>query len=429
MTETDQLLKAAKAALSSGNLIASLDYLRRAHALWPEDPEIIDLYAKLQQHQLLQERLREIQADYNARLATRSLVDAHDKALQGLLLLAESRSPLPTDARRILITIVKLGDTEGSLAGDEEWQIAQDLLTQLLCSASQDWWRWRACELASEWLNLRRDISRLGIISSARMLGNGREAYRLARSYLRDHPTDEDAIHLCAEITVEFLDRLNSSARKRLSRAKDAVEQGYLSIAVDNLNSLEDEFYRPVEAEFPGFLDDIEEVDSIRAQANQLKQEIEEYHSLYPEIRSQLQSAEIAFVEGRLDEAGRSVPKIPDTLPAFHLAEQAKTLRRLISQTRSRKHDVDVAHQANADSPEATEARQKERARLRHKLRECFNESELRDICFDLQIDYEELPGQEVKTKTIEVILYLERRGRLSELVNMCKQLRPDISW
>lgn len=64
---------------------------------------------------------------------------------------------------------------------------------------------------------------------------------------------------------------------------------------------------------------------------------------------------------------------------------------------------------------------------LRDVLLQAFNESELRDICFSLRVDYEEIYGEGKRDKTRELILYLERRGRISELVEICRQLRPNL--
>lgn len=67
--------------------------------------------------------------------------------------------------------------------------------------------------------------------------------------------------------------------------------------------------------------------------------------------------------------------------------------------------------------------------KLRQILIDCFNESELQNLVFDLGIDYENLPGKSKEDKTRELIAFLERRGRVSELVRVCYQLRPNLPW
>jgi hypothetical protein len=72
---------------------------------------------------------------------------------------------------------------------------------------------------------------------------------------------------------------------------------------------------------------------------------------------------------------------------------------------------------------------QKERARLRKNLTTYFSDTDLREICFDLGLDYQEMPGEDKRMFVVELILHMERRGRLSELISICRQLRPHLSW
>ena len=66
---------------------------------------------------------------------------------------------------------------------------------------------------------------------------------------------------------------------------------------------------------------------------------------------------------------------------------------------------------------------------LRRGLVESFSLSELRTLCSDLGVDYDELGSAGKEAQARELILYLERRGRLPELVARCQQLRPDYAW
>lgn len=76
-----------------------------------------------------------------------------------------------------------------------------------------------------------------------------------------------------------------------------------------------------------------------------------------------------------------------------------------------------------------TEGYQMNPAKLRRILLSSFNESELRDLCFDLRVDYDNLPGQSKADKARELVAYFDRRGRLAELIKVCYQLRPNASW
>lgn len=68
------------------------------------------------------------------------------------------------------------------------------------------------------------------------------------------------------------------------------------------------------------------------------------------------------------------------------------------------------------------------RSELRKNLGDRFSESELRDLCFDLGIDYESLAGANKPDKARELVIHCERHDRLSDLVTAVEKLRPDIS-
>jgi len=68
-------------------------------------------------------------------------------------------------------------------------------------------------------------------------------------------------------------------------------------------------------------------------------------------------------------------------------------------------------------------------ARLRQNLADYFNDSELHDVCFDLGVSYDDLAGPSKADKARELVSYLERRGRIGELVGVCSRLRPNVGW
>jgi len=67
--------------------------------------------------------------------------------------------------------------------------------------------------------------------------------------------------------------------------------------------------------------------------------------------------------------------------------------------------------------------------RLRQLLVEHYSTDGLKTLCFDLGIDYDELGGKGKTGQVRELLACLERRSRLSELVETGKQQRPDIPW
>lgn len=68
-------------------------------------------------------------------------------------------------------------------------------------------------------------------------------------------------------------------------------------------------------------------------------------------------------------------------------------------------------------------------SKLRQLLTRHFDDGELHDLCFDLHIEYDDLPGAGRKDKVRELVARCERHGRIPELVEECRRLRPNASW
>jgi hypothetical protein len=65
---------------------------------------------------------------------------------------------------------------------------------------------------------------------------------------------------------------------------------------------------------------------------------------------------------------------------------------------------------------------------LRRDLDRYFSLSELRELCFDLNIDYEKLPATKGEL-IIGLISHCLRHGQLGELIALCRQQRPAGDW
>jgi hypothetical protein len=63
---------------------------------------------------------------------------------------------------------------------------------------------------------------------------------------------------------------------------------------------------------------------------------------------------------------------------------------------------------------------------LRDIINKYFSDSELRDLCFELNIDYESLGGDNKPAKVRELVTYCQRRDRLADLEAACRRLRPN---
>ncbi|HEX6386131.1 MAG TPA: hypothetical protein VF177_15780 [Anaerolineae bacterium] len=66
---------------------------------------------------------------------------------------------------------------------------------------------------------------------------------------------------------------------------------------------------------------------------------------------------------------------------------------------------------------------------FRQQISDSFNGEELRTLCFDLNVDYDDLPGENKSAKVRELIARQRRNGRLPELITELKRRRPRIHW
>lgn len=58
-----------------------------------------------------------------------------------------------------------------------------------------------------------------------------------------------------------------------------------------------------------------------------------------------------------------------------------------------------------------------------------FDEDELRTLCLLLNIDFESLGGDGKRARAERLVGYLDRRGRVDELLEKLDQLRPKVAW
>jgi len=69
------------------------------------------------------------------------------------------------------------------------------------------------------------------------------------------------------------------------------------------------------------------------------------------------------------------------------------------------------------------------RAIVREQIDSVFGIEDLRTICFDLSIDFDNLRGEAKVDKIRELIIFVERSGRLRELIEICRRMRPNAVW
>lgn len=68
-------------------------------------------------------------------------------------------------------------------------------------------------------------------------------------------------------------------------------------------------------------------------------------------------------------------------------------------------------------------------SRLDDQIADHFNLSELQDLCFKLDINFENLAGSTLNDKTLELVRYCQRHRRLNELLALLSELRPMVDW
>lgn len=66
---------------------------------------------------------------------------------------------------------------------------------------------------------------------------------------------------------------------------------------------------------------------------------------------------------------------------------------------------------------------------LLENLVNCFSDGELNTLCFNIGIDYQDIPGANKNDRARELIMYVERRGDLQKLVSECQRQRPTVDW
>lgn len=69
------------------------------------------------------------------------------------------------------------------------------------------------------------------------------------------------------------------------------------------------------------------------------------------------------------------------------------------------------------------------RSELQDVLIEFFNEEDLKNLAFDMGIDYESLPADGKQGKARELIVQTQRDGRLWMLLAECEKARPNVDW
>jgi hypothetical protein len=72
----------------------------------------------------------------------------------------------------------------------------------------------------------------------------------------------------------------------------------------------------------------------------------------------------------------------------------------------------------------------KDKARKTYKiLLETFDESELRELLFDFDLQWDDLDGDTLKEKKQALVMYMYRHHQLEVFIHWLSGLRPDEDW
>ena len=67
--------------------------------------------------------------------------------------------------------------------------------------------------------------------------------------------------------------------------------------------------------------------------------------------------------------------------------------------------------------------------KLRELLKDSFHDTEFNILCYDLGIDYENLPNHSLSAKGLALVRQMKRENRLQELTAYCREKRPHATW
>jgi hypothetical protein len=89
---------------------------------------------------------------------------------------------------------------------------------------------------------------------------------------------------------------------------------------------------------------------------------------------------------------------------------------------------INTVRQANRTHHDPLKEVHMRSSSLREILEEHFDLGEIEELCFEMQIDFENLEGTSKKTKILSLLNYCQRHSRVNELRRLCIQLRPDLA-
>jgi effector-associated domain 7 (EAD7)-containing protein len=66
---------------------------------------------------------------------------------------------------------------------------------------------------------------------------------------------------------------------------------------------------------------------------------------------------------------------------------------------------------------------------MRVRMQDAYSLDDLKTLCHDLTVNYDDLSGETLSAKAREIVTYFKRNGRLLDLVDYCRRTRADVDW
>lgn len=336
----------AQTAIDSGEFTEAEEKLRQVRELDPTDTETAKLYSETRQRRALEDKLRTVEREAEAKLIG-SPMDAMKTWRQGINELLEPEVSLPQQVREILNELTTMGDRDDGLAlgQPDNWQIAQDKLAALGALRQESWAAGRAQFFVDQWIRLARDNALRGVVASAAQLGDLIGAYRAAETYLKAHPTEQEAIEQQIARAEALINRANEAANKRVQRAQSALKAGEFQAALNNLQDIEQDFYQQIDQEFPTLLEGQSSVQEMRGTIAELQEKALKLQSINDKARPMIDTARTAYLDNKWDTAEKALETLPALKELPDLEAEVNRLREQIADarvedTRKKLHDA-----------------------------------------------------------------------------------------
>lgn len=130
------------------------------------------------------------------------------------------------------------------------------------------------------------------------------------------------------------------------------------------------------------------------------------------------------------DQSEQTAPKATDEIANEHIfaTEPTKPDATIVTaQTRNQLLNLDQSEQLKEPPLTQSTIDLEDKTKIKQRLSDGFNLSELKELCFDIGVSYEDLTYQNRSDLILELIGYVERRGQVGTLLEKTIERRPNL--